>query len=236
MKISTVGLAVIGDEILLGEVADKNIRLIARELARLGADLAYVSILPDNFDTLVRHISWMMAEFDWVVTTGGIGTTHDDLTREAISAIIDKKLEEDPGIIRYLEDRIGSPVPIRLKKLAMIPEGARKVENPQTGVPGFTAENLIVLPGIPKLVEEMIGALAELIEGVPFYVKEVNSPLSESRIAQQLERIQQGNPEVKIGSYPQSVSGKYRVKIVLRSRDINALLKIEEMVKNQIGK
>jgi molybdenum cofactor synthesis domain-containing protein len=230
MKISRVGLAVIGDEVLLGEVADENVHLIARELARIGADLVYVSILPDDHTFLVRHISWMMAEFDWVVSTGGIGTTHDDLTREAVSAIVGRELKEDPGIIRYLEGRAGAPVPDRLRRLAVIPEGARKVESPQTGIPGFIVENIIVLPGIPKLVESMIGVLAEKIEGVPLQLKEIWSHLSESRIAQYLEQVQEENPGVKIGSYPQSGIQEYKVKIVLRSRDYDALLKVERLI------
>lgn len=234
MKISRVGLAVIGDEVLLGEVVDENINLVARELARIGADLAYASVLPDDLDFLVRHLSWMMAQFDWVVSTGGIGTTHDDLTREAVSAISGRKLREDAGIIRYLEGRAGSPVPDSLRKLAMIPEGAGTVENPQTGVPGFTIDNIIVLPGIPKLVEAMIGILAEKVDGVPLYTMEIPSQFSESRISQYLEQIQEENPEVKIGSYPRSGLSEYKVRIVLRSRDREALSRVEKLMKKRL--
>jgi molybdenum cofactor synthesis domain-containing protein len=234
MKISRVGLAVIGDEVLLGEIADENINLIAGEIARIGADLAYASVLPDNLDFLVRHLAWMMGEFDWVVSTGGIGTTHDDLTREAVSAITGKGLREDAGIIRYLEERLGPPVPDRLRKLAMIPEGARIVENPRTGVPGFSIDNLIVLPGIPKLIQSMMVVLAEILDGVPFQKREIRSHLSESRIAQYLEQIQEENHDVKIGSYPQSETPGCKVKIVLRSRDRGALGKVERLVRERV--
>lgn len=234
MKISSVGLAVIGDEVLLGEIDDENIGLIARELARIGADLAYASVLPDDLDFLVRHLSWMMDYFDWVVSTGGIGTTHDDLTREAVSAVVGRELKEDAGIIRFLESRAGSPVTDSLRKLAMIPEGAETVDNPNTGVPGFTIANIIVLPGIPKLVEEMIGVLSEKMDGVPLQARQIGSHLSESRIAQHLGKIQKDNPEVKIGSYPLSGSSQYRVKVVLRSRNPAALERVERLVRKRV--
>jgi molybdopterin-biosynthesis enzyme MoeA-like protein len=176
----------------------------------------------------------MMDEFDWVVSTGGIGTTHDDLTRDVVSDIIGRELRENPDIIRYLEGRTGSPVPDRLRKLAMIPESAQLVENPKTGIPGFTIDNLIVLPGIPNLVESMIGVLSEKMDGIPLHRKEIRTHFSESRIARDLERIQEENPEVKIGSYPQSGTPDFRVRIVLRSRDPEALNEVENLVRNRL--
>jgi molybdenum cofactor synthesis domain-containing protein len=232
MNISKVGLAVIGDEVLLGEIADKNVNLIASEIARIGADLVYACILPDDLDFLVRHLSWMMAEFDWIVSTGGIGTTHDDLTRDALSIVTDKSLQQNEEALRFLANRMGGPVPERLRKLAMVPEGAQLVESPQYGAPGFTIDNIIVLPGIPKLVGSMVSVLEKKLGGVPALRKEIKTKLSESRIAQYLERIQEKNTDVKIGSYPQTGRTDYRVRIVLRSRNAEALRQAEKQLRN----
>jgi len=234
MKISRVALAVIGDEILLGEVVDENVNLIAREVARIGADLAYATILPDDYGFLIRHLSWMMSEFDWVISTGGIGTTHDDVTRDVVSTITGRPLKEENDIVRYLEGRLKGPVPDRLRKLAMIPEGAQTVENPQTGVPGFAIDNLIVLPGIPELVESMIGVLAGKLTGRPIQIREIRTILSESQIANRLEEVQEMNPEVKIGSYPASGKPDHRVRLVVRSRNPEALARTEKQLREWI--
>ena len=234
MNISRVGLAVIGDEVLMGEVLDENVSFIGREIVRIGADLAYVSILPDNLDFLVRHLSWMKGEFDWVVSTGGIGTTPDDLTRDAVSAVTGRALQEDPEALRHLERHLGAPVPDRLRRLAMIPEGAELVENTQTGAPGFTIGNFIVLPGIPGLVKSMIGVLEGKLVGKPVWRREIRTKLYESEIAHHLERVQDMNPDVRIGSYPEGGSPDHRVRLVLRSRDPAALDKAERQLRARI--
>jgi len=235
MDISRVGLAVIGDELLLGEVPDENMCLIGREIGRIGADLGIALILPDDLDSLVRHLSWMKGEFDWVVVTGGIGTTHDDLTRDVVSKITGRPLREDGRVVRSLEDRLGGPIPEGLRILAMIPEGADLIENPMKTAQGFMVENFIVFPGIPRLVESMLGVLKENLGGCPVRRREVFSGLYESQVAQCVKEVQSANPGVKIGSYPVTRESDYRVKLVLRSRDPEALENAEKQLRRTIS-
>jgi molybdenum cofactor synthesis domain-containing protein len=228
--ISTVALAVIGDEVLLGEVRDRNIHIVSREVFGLGADLGYVCVLPDDPEFMFDHLSWMMDRYDWVVTTGGIGATHDDLTKQVVSRIVGKPLVEAPEAISALEKRIGSPLSKKIRELALVPEGAELVTNKLTAAPGFIIENLLVLPGIPSLVEAMIGVLGSKLSGKAFYTETVLTMLRESEVAESLEYIQMIYPEVKVGSYPEMEASDHRVKIVLRSRDPDLLRKARNVL------
>ena len=236
MKISTVSLAVIGDEVLLGEVNDLNINIVSREVFRLGADLSYACVLPDDPEFMFEHLVWMKERFDWVVTTGGIGATHDDLTKQVVSRIVGKPLVEAPEAIVALEKRIGSPLPGRVRELALVPEGAELITNKLTAAPGFMVENLIVLPGIPRLVEAMIGVLETHLIGKTFHTEVVLTMLRESEVAHDLDHIQTKYPSVKIGSYPEMEASDHKVKIVLRSRDSDALQEARSRLLERIEK
>ena len=235
MEISTVALAVIGDEVLLGEVKDRNINIVSREVFRLGADLIYACVLPDDPEFIFRHLSWMKEEFHWVVTTGGIGATHDDLTKQVVSKIVGRPLVEAPEAISALEKRVGSPLAGKLRELALVPEGAELITNERTAAPGFITENLLVLPGIPGLVESMIGVLGSKLSGRAFHSAIVRTMLRESEIAHHLEIVQARYPSVKIGSYPEMEAADHKVKIVLRSRDPESLHEAEDVLLERIG-
>ncbi len=228
--VSTVGLAVIGDEVLFGEVKDRNISIVSREVFRLGADLLYACVLPDDPEFMFEHLTWMSERFDWVVTTGGIGATHDDLTKQVVCRIVGMPLVEAPEAKQSLENRIGSPLPDRVRELAMVPEGAELVTNELTAAPGFMVENLLVLPGIPSLVESMIGVLETKLSGKEFHTGVVLTMRRESDIAHNLEFVQTNYPSVKIGSYPEMEAVDHRVKIVLRSRDQDLLREAKSML------
>jgi molybdenum cofactor synthesis domain-containing protein len=235
MHISTVALAVIGDEVLLGEVADQNIHLLSLEIFRVGAELGYVCVLPDEEKFLIEHLIWMKDRFDWVITTGGIGATHDDLTKQVVSRIVGAPLVIAPEALAALEERLGSPLSDRLMDLAMVPEGAELITNELTAAPGFVIGNLIVLPGIPGLVKLMLPVLNRKLQGAEYFTKTVLTPLRESQIAHHLDEIQGKFTNVKVGSYPRIEPGGHRVRVVLRSRDPEALGTAEALLIERIG-
>lgn len=234
MTISNVALAVIGDEVLLGEVSDLNIAIVSREVFRLGADFTYACVLPDDPVFMFDHLSWMKKRFDWVVTTGGIGATHDDLTKQVVGKIVERHLVEAPEAIRALEKRLGTPLPERVRDLALVPEGSELVTNELTAAPGFIVENFLVLPGIPSLVEAMVGVLETKLHGKSVHSGTVLTMMRESEVAHHLEALQKEYPTVKIGSYPQMAAVDHRVKIVLRSRDPVSLNEVKNKLLERI--
>ncbi len=230
----TIGLAVIGDEVLLGEVADENLIWISGELFRLGADLRYSCVLPDDLSFIVEHLDWMRNQFQWVITTGGIGATHDDLTRQAVAKVLGVGLEENAEAILLLEEKISKPLTEKLRDLAKLPAGARLVTNPVTTAPGFIAGNIISLPGIPKLIQSMFDGLAELLRGETLARRQLFTDRYESEIAEVLSEAQKKFSKVKIGSYPIMEEG-FRVKLVLRSRSGSELAEAMEFLKKRIN-
>ncbi len=230
----TIGLAVIGDEILLGEVADENLVWISGELFRLGADLRYSCVLPDDLPFIVEHLDWMRKQFKWVITTGGIGATHDDLTRQAVAKVLGVDLEENADVIRLLEEKINRPLTEKLRELARLPAGSRLVANPVTAAPGFIAGNIISLPGIPRLIQSMFDELAELLRGDTLARSQLLTDQYESEIAEVLSEAQEKFSKVKIGSYPMIEKG-FRVKLVVRSKSKRELAEAIEFLKKRIN-
>jgi molybdenum cofactor synthesis domain-containing protein len=226
-----VAVAIIGDEVLLGEVAEGNLRLLACGIARAGADLAYAAVLPDRMDFLVGHLRWMTDAFDLVIATGGIGPTHDDLTRQAAAAVFGLPLAEHPEAVRAMEKGCGVPLREKTREMALLPAGSSLIPNPVTHAPGFTVENLVVLPGIPELVRAMVPALQPLLAGKPVLREEILTTRTESEIAAAFGALAREFPQVKMGSYPALHRDGHRVRLVLRSRDAGSLARAAARVK-----
>lgn len=214
----TVALAIIGDEVLLGEVADENLNWAAGRLFDIGADLRYSCVLPDDLPFMLDHLAWMKDNFDWIITTGGIGATHDDVTRQAVAELFRVPLVEFSEAVSLFEGRLGVPLPDRVRELAMIPEGAQLVYGSEGAAPGFILANLIVLPGIPRLVRSMFPSFEDRLRGEKIHRGELLTERFESEIADVLSEAQGLYPEVKIGSYPVKGDAGHRVRLVLRSR------------------
>jgi molybdenum cofactor synthesis domain-containing protein len=221
-EVQSVALAIIGDEVLAGEVQDANLAFLAREVARAGAELTYAAVLPDRMEFMVDHLRFMAGRFDHVIATGGIGATHDDLTRQAAANVFSRALVEHPGAVAAMEKGYG-PLKPKTREMAMLPAGCELIPNPVTHAPGFTVENLIVLPGIPELVQAMFPFVAGRFSGAPLLREELRTLRNESQIAEPLAAAAREFPTVKMGSYPVLHGKGYRVRLVLRSRDAAAL-------------
>lgn len=222
-EVKQAALAIIGDEVLSGEVEEKNLAFLAREVGRAGAELSYAEVLPDRLGFMVEHLRALCGSYDLVISTGGIGPTHDDLTRQAAAEAFSLPLAEHPGAVAAMEKGYGAPLRAKTREMALLPAGCELVPNPVTHAPGFIVGNLIVLPGIPELVHAMFPFVAALFAGPPLLREEVRTRRNESEFAALLGALAADFPQVKIGSYPSLGARGYRVRLVLRSRDRAAL-------------
>src|SRR5262250_1936166 len=149
----TAAVLIIGDEILSGRTQDTNLRDIARYLGVLGVDLAEARTVPDVHEEIVAALNALRTRYDYVITTGGIGPTHDDITADAVAAALGVEISEDPRAIALLLEII---VPEDLnearRRMARIPRGAELIENRISKAPGFKIENVIVLAGVPAIM------------------------------------------------------------------------------------
>jgi nicotinamide-nucleotide amidase len=152
----------IGTEILLGEILDTNTQYIASRLPALGIDLYYTSVVGDNLGRLVEVIGRARERSDLVLTTGGLGPTEDDLTREAIAQVLGEEPAVDPELERWLRELFASrgfPMPERNLKQATLIPSARAIPNPRGTAPGWWVERdgriVVAMPGPPTEMQLM---------------------------------------------------------------------------------
>ncbi len=222
----TAALLVIGDEILSGRTKDKNIGYIAEYLTNIGIDLKEVRVVPDEMEEIVEAVNRLRARYTYLFTTGGIGPTHDDITADAISQALGIPLYEDPRIIAAMLERL-KPEDLNeaRRRMARIPVGAEHVVNPISKVPGFKIENVIVMAGVPSIMQAMMDDVApRLTTGARMMMETVEATgIPEGTYATALSEIAKAHPDTIIGSYPQFHEGRFRNQIVVRSKDGAAL-------------
>src|SRR6201990_1180201 len=148
----TAGVLIIGDEILSGRTQDTNLRDIARYLGVHGVDLAEARTVPDVMEEIIAALNALRSRYDYVVTTGGIGPTHDDITADAVAAAFGVELEEHPEILAMMTARWGEELNAARRRMARVPVGGTLVKNPVAGAPGFMLGNVFSLGGVPRII------------------------------------------------------------------------------------
>jgi nicotinamide-nucleotide amidase len=153
-----------GTELLLGETVDTNSTYIARALRDIGVNLYFKTSVGDNVERMALALRQALARADVVITTGGLGPTVDDVTREAVTLATGRELALYPECLAQIETifaRWGRLVGDNNKRQAYLPEGAIPIQNPVGTAPGFileTAEGTIIaLPGVPREMERLMG-------------------------------------------------------------------------------
>jgi molybdenum cofactor synthesis domain-containing protein len=221
-RIWTAALLVIGDEILSGRTQDRNIAQVAAWLNRQGIRLEEVRVVPDNETRIASAVNDLRRAYDYLLTTGGIGPTHDDITVDSIAAAFGVPVVIHPEARRILEDYYatrGGVTDARLR-MARVPEGAELIPNPLSGAPGVRVANVYILAGVPSIAANMLEALDGKLEGGrPMISVTVGAHAAESEVADLLREAEAAHPGVAIGSYPFMREGGHGANFVMRSED-----------------
>ena len=213
------GILIIGNEVLSGRTKDVNTSTLAIWLNSLGIKVNEVRVIPDDQETIINTVNELRKKYTYVFTTGGIGPTHDDITSESISKLFNVEYNFHPEAFKILESyyKPGEFTEGR-QKMAKMPTTAKLILNPTSGAPGFYVQNVFCLPGVPSILQSMIGGLNNILTGGdPILNKTINLRTVESEIAKSITEIQKNNIDVEIGSYPFFRAGKLGVSIVVRS-------------------
>lgn len=223
----TAALLVIGDEILSGRTRDRNIGYLAEQLTRVGVRLLEVRVVADDEAAIVFAVNALRAAYTYVFTTGGIGPTHDDITAAAIAKAFDVPIDVDERALAlmrpYYEKRGLELTPSRLR-MARIPEGARLIRNSISIAPGFQLDNVIVMAGVPEIMQVMLDdVLQHLRTGRRMLSESIVVAAPEGDIADMFANHQSEFPEIAMGSYPKFTPEGLRCELVLRSIDADAL-------------
>lgn len=222
----TVGLLVIGDEILKGLTADANIYAAASAFRKHNVLLKRVVIVSDNFEEIVRDIELLRKEVDVLITSGGVGPTHDDVTIKSVAAALGCELELHEEMAQLLRDKMNTNaseiLSIAQTKMATLPCSSklRYLSDNPSDWPVLQCRNVFVLPGVPQFFSKKIENVAEYLscqlERSVAY--KVVLSVDENAIVPVLNQVVENNPCVSIGSYPFVSHRDYKTVITVEGR------------------
>lgn len=214
----------VGTELLLGEIVNLDAQTISQGLSEQGINVYYHTVVGDNPERLRQALAIAKERADMIITTGGLGPTADDLTKETIAAAFGKKLVMDPVQQKRLHERMGARMTPNNEKQAVLPEGCTVLENDWGTAPGCAFEadgcRVIMLPGPPRecapmFRERVLPYLESLHEGVirSRYIKIFGMGESEmeSRLSYLMDRLQ--NPTAA----PYAKEGECLVRVTAKA-------------------
>lgn len=251
--IKTAGCLIIGDEVLNGKTRDSNSNFFAKHCFDLGIELKRIEVIPDEEDQIVEAARRMVKEYDWVVTSGGIGPTHDDITYPSLATAFSLPLSLDTETISRMKSTFRArgvyttqtPEQIKAReRMAMFPSG-EGVEVLRTDKEKWVPVvrlmgKLCVFPGIPSLFEQLLISMTPYLPLPPSSAKPfrhlIFTQMPESSIAPYLtnlhERVRKEG--IRVGSYPMLYKGVHVSLIGLNESRIRELG--EEVARELDGK
>jgi molybdenum cofactor synthesis domain-containing protein len=216
-------MLVIGDEILSGRTRDANMHYLANEFTKQGIDLKEVRVVSDEAEDIVAALNALRAAYDVVVTSGGIGPTHDDITADCVAQAFGVHIDvrdDARALLQAHYDRQGVEFNTARQRMARIPDGASLIDNPVSIAPGFSMENVHVMAGVPAVFQAMVASLLpSLTGGDPVLSQSLRIDRGEGEIAEPLANLAAKYPELSFGSYPFQRNGVYGANIVIRGTD-----------------
>jgi nicotinamide-nucleotide amidase len=214
----------IGTELVLGQILDTNAAELARALAAAGAEVVRHTSVADRPETIRTAVQDALERTGFVITTGGLGPTRDDMTKRAVAALFGKSLEMDETVLRSLEERfrrLGRPMPAINRTQAEVPAGASVLPNPRGTAPGLWVEEdgrvVVMLPGVPSemrglLAEEVLPRLALRGTGSVVRSRAVRTTgIAESALAERMGEIEQEIAPVTLAYLPSTDGVDLRV-------------------------
>ena len=176
----------------------------------------------DEEAAIVEALNALRTRYSYVFTTGGIGPTHDDITADSVAKAFGVGIDVDPRVVALLKERF-SDVELNAARLRMarIPDGAELIPNKVSRAPGFRIGNVMVMAGIPTIMQAMLDEAAKTLKtGIRVLSETIRADAREGDIGTPLAEIAKAHPDTMIGSYPffDEVRGP-NTNIVVRSRD-----------------
>ncbi len=216
---TTAGILIIGNEILSGKVQDANSPYLCRELRALGVEIKRISVIPDDVDVIAKETATFSSAYDIVITTGGVGPTHDDVTIEGIAKGLGRQVISHPDLERVLRTLYGGKVNRTHLRMAQVPEGAELFGQPDLVFPVVVLKNIYIFPGVPEILRQKFEGIKERFRDAPFYLKKVFVTAGESSITEHLNAVMREYPTLLLGSYPELNNPEYKVTLTLESKD-----------------
>lgn len=209
---------IIGNEVLSAKVEDANGPHLVARLREHGIPLRAIFVVPDEVDAIVGAVVNARAVARWVITSGGIGPTHDDVTVRAVALALGREVVRLPKIVELLVRHHEGTFPAEALRLAEAPAGTELL-SPE-GYPVLSVDGMFLLPGVPSLFRIQLETVLSSLPRAAVHVRSLYLSQSESEIAATLDRVALGMPDVGIGSYPAVTSGAdHRVRVTVEGAE-----------------
>ena len=248
---ATAEIVAIGSELLLGQIVDTNSAWMAQRLTALGVNLYFKSVVGDNPGRMREVISRALERADIVITSGGIGPTQDDLTREIVAEVTGRKLVQDAGMLAQVEEhfrRRGRPMTPNNIRQSYMPEGALPIKNPNGTAPSFIVEDprgvIYSLPGVPvemkwlfeHEVEPYLRKKFNLAEVIHYRVLKIIG-IGESAVDDKVGHLiaHSENPTVGVLALPGQVDVRVAAKAANRNEAMKMIAPVEAEVRSLLG-
>ncbi|KAF1764898.1 hypothetical protein GCK72_004849 [Caenorhabditis remanei] len=247
----TAAIVVIGDEILKGTTRDTNSHFLCKRLHKLGVNIKKISVVGDDISEISREVHTASGAYDYVITSGGVGPTHDDKTylglahaftdqlhfsneiREAVDrflpSYIDKKKAEGVGegieeVVRMVTEKLCT-----IPKMSQLLWGTQKVDGRISTFPVVRVANVVALPGVPKFCERAFDELQDQLfpveERQSMYFDTIYTDLDEFDFSKRLTDLATRFEErsVQIGSYPELKNKFFKTKLTIESESSESM-------------
>jgi len=212
--VETAAFLAIGNELLTGKVVEANLAPLAKTLRGLGIELSTAEILLDHVPTLASAIARLSKAHGIVVTSGGVGPTHDDVTIEAVAKAFGRAVVRDPSLVTLVRETFGERTTEAHLRFADVPEGTDLRRAPDVSWPTPVVENVWILPGVPEVFRMKLATLRQWVRGpTPFVSHALVLRDDEVDLKQTLDLVVAAHPSVSIGSYPALFNPRYRTRI-----------------------
>lgn len=225
-----VELISVGTEILLGNIVNTNASYLAEMCASLGLDLFYQTVVGDNEERMTKTLEQALSRSDIVIMTGGLGPTKDDLTKEIAAKVFDMELKEDPHTRQRIVDFLaGSQYKVITEnnwKQAMVPVGAKVIDNHNGTAPGLILEKdekvIILMPGPPNEMKPMferdIAPYLNSLEPEIIFSEMVKiSGRGESRVETEIMDLMESQTNPTIAPYAKT--GEVHLRVTAKAKD-----------------
>jgi len=236
MKHQTVAMLVIGNEVLSGRTREANAYLAAQCFFDRGCKLAEIAIVADHDVAIIAALNRLRQQYDAVITSGGIGPTHDDITMPSVAAAFGVALIEHECIVQAMTVYFGSKgMNAGRMRMTRVPSGASLIRCEKTIAPGARIDNVYILAGVPDIFASQLASILNDFGDTPFQRVEIDVTLPESMFSNPLTAIQDQFDDVELGSYPGRCGPNPEGKICLSSQSPERLQQAKVMVEEMLS-
>lgn len=219
-KAKTAALLLVGDELLSGKIEEANMVVLARTFRGIGVGLRRVVTIPDDVETIAREVSALASSHDVLVTSGGVGPTHDDVTVDGVAKAFGVPVDLDPHLVALLREHYGDRCTENHLLMARVPRGAALETTVDVRWPTIRYANTWLFPGVPEIFRLKLPVLVEKLgRGQAWLSRAVYTQMDEGALMPLLAPVVASFPDVAVGSYPKWADPTYKTKLTFDGQD-----------------